>query len=172
MTVHASPLLPITDFNDHSWLICRLISATLRWPLIDKDDARDSFQHLAEQRPGIDHLNALSYEVSQHPVRRRFIMYDDGMQNIKDTPVNKGYVCLQVMFRYARTQLQLRLNVVLDCPLARKELYETALEIAQQVRCTRRSSRTGKCGHIGVSQYAVRCYSCFSLLVSSLAVCS
>ena len=80
---------------------CRQLAAKLRLPLVDKDDARDAFQALAQQAgpAGVD-WNGLSYSV---------------------------------MFAVAATQLSLGLGVVLDCPLARLELYRTALELAQQV---------------------------------------
>ena len=34
--------------------LAALLAAALRWPLIDKDDARSSFQALVAAHPGID----------------------------------------------------------------------------------------------------------------------
>lgn len=82
-----------------STLAARLAGA-LGWPLVDKDDARSSFQHLAPAHPGID-WNALSYEV---------------------------------MWRVVGTQLRCGLSVVVDCPLARRPLFDRAAALAGQVR--------------------------------------
>lgn len=40
---------------------------------------------------------------------------------------------LQVLFTFARTQLELGLSVVLDCPFAYKHLYETIMDHAEKV---------------------------------------
>eukprot|EP01025_Chloroclados_australasicus_P030620 TRINITY_DN3076_c1_g1_i1.p1 TRINITY_DN3076_c1_g1~~TRINITY_DN3076_c1_g1_i1.p1 ORF type:complete len:254 (-),score=19.15 TRINITY_DN3076_c1_g1_i1:495-1142(-) len=76
------------------------LAKSLKFPLIDKDDARDSFTSFqkVDENCIID-WNALSYEV---------------------------------MFRTAETQLKLGLSVVIDCPLARKSLFQTATEIAKK----------------------------------------
>ena len=39
-----------------------------------------------------------------------------------------------VMFNYAATQLGAGVSVILDCPLARRELYERATKVAARVR--------------------------------------
>lgn len=48
-----------------------------------------------------------------------------------------------MLLEVARTQLQLGLDVVVDCPLARPQLYHRALALSQQVR--RRLSTWGRC---------------------------
>lgn len=77
----------------------RALAETLKWPIIDKDDARNAFQPLFSANHHID-WNSLSYDV---------------------------------MFRYAASQLACGLSVVIDCPLARVELYERATRIAEEV---------------------------------------
>lgn len=74
------------------------LARALRWPLVDKDDARSPFQPLAAAHPGID-WNELSYAV---------------------------------MWRVAATQLACGLSVVVDCPLARRSLYNRAAALAAQ----------------------------------------
>ncbi|KAL4431261.1 hypothetical protein ABPG75_006517 [Micractinium tetrahymenae] len=74
------------------------LAAALRWPLVDKDDARSSFQPLVGTHPGID-WNELSYAV---------------------------------MWRVAATQLACGLSVVVDCPLARRSLYDRAAALVAE----------------------------------------
>lgn len=50
---------------------------------------------------------------------------------------------LLMLLKVARTQLQLGLHVVVDCPLARPQLYHRALALSQQVR--RRLGTWGRC---------------------------
>jgi predicted kinase len=52
----------------------------------------------------------------------------------------------EVMFQFCQTQLSLGLTVVVDCPLARPELYRRAAALAEQVRC----------GPVGVFSVCVR----------------
>lgn len=80
----------------------RALAETLKWPIIDKDDARNAFQPLFSANHHID-WNSLSYDV---------------------------------MFRYAASQLACGLSVVIDCPLARVELYERATRIAEEAEAT------------------------------------
>jgi hypothetical protein len=51
----------------------------------------------------------------------------------------------QVMFRYARTQLQLGISAVVDCPLAHRHLYDTASSIAHEVGRLRSAAALGAC---------------------------
>lgn len=75
------------------------LARALGWPLVDKDDARSSFQALAPEHPGID-WNELSYAV---------------------------------MWRVAGTQLRCGLSAIVDCPLARRPLFDRAVALAEQV---------------------------------------
>jgi len=79
--------------------LCR----NLRWPLVDKDDARSPFQPLVGSHPGIN-WNELSYAV---------------------------------MWRVAEAQLRCGLSAVVDCPLARRSLFDCAAALAAQVSCAR-----------------------------------
>ncbi|KAL4419254.1 hypothetical protein ABPG77_001192 [Micractinium sp. CCAP 211/92] len=74
------------------------LARALRWPLVDKDDARSPCQALAAAHPGID-WNELSYAV---------------------------------MWRVAATQLACGLSLVVDCPLARRSLYDRAVTLAAE----------------------------------------
>lgn len=80
--------------------LARYLAALFGWPLIDKDDARDSCQDLAIAHPSID-WNSLSYDI---------------------------------MFQFAESQLRIGLDVIIDCPLARKPLFDRAADLAEQVR--------------------------------------
>ena len=75
------------------------LAAALRWPLVDKDDARSAFQHLAASHPALD-WNELSYSC---------------------------------MWRVAETQLRCGLSCLVDCPLARRTLFDRAAALAAQV---------------------------------------
>lgn len=48
-----------------------------------------------------------------------------------------------IMFNYMRTQLHLGLTVIVDCPFARRELFDHACTIAKQVGYTKSSSVRG-----------------------------
>jgi len=93
--------------------LARELARRLRWPLVDKDDARDALSAL----PGAHaaDLNALSYAV---------------------------------MWNGARTQLRAGLSVVVDCPLARRALFEAGRGLAGEwgasvavVECEARDER-------------------------------
>jgi predicted kinase len=75
------------------------LAAKLRWPLIDKDDARSPCQHLVAAHPTLD-FNQLAYDV---------------------------------MWRVCERQLCCGLSIVVDCPLARRELFDRAAGLADQV---------------------------------------
>ena len=75
------------------------LAVKLRWPLIDKDDARSPCQHL----------------VAAHPT------------------LNWNQVAYDVMWRVCERQLCCGLSVVVDCPLARRELFDRAAGLADQV---------------------------------------
>ncbi len=85
--------------------------AELGWPLLDKDDARDALQEAgavgeADASPVPGQLSAAAANA---------IAYD-------------------CMFAAAATQLSLGLSVALDCPFARRSLYDRAAELAARVR--------------------------------------
>jgi len=92
-----------------------------RWPLVDKDDLRDAL--------------ALS------PVAAWAAAADDGASVLNDAAYS-------VLFRQVGRQLQCGLSVVVDCPLARLSLYETAASLAAQVggpACAPAASRRTAC---------------------------
>lgn len=75
------------------------------WPLVDKDDARDPLELLADRRVALSEaavkaLNEASYDI---------------------------------MFRVTARQLLCGLSTVVDCPLARPQLYVLAKALAAQV---------------------------------------
>lgn len=75
------------------------LARALRWPLVDKDDARSAFQPLLAAHPGVD-WNELSYAV---------------------------------LWRVVETQLRCGLSLIIDCPLARRPLFDRAAALAEQV---------------------------------------
>jgi len=97
------------------------IARMCRWPLVDKDDSRDAL--------------ALS------PLAAWAAAADDG-----DSVLNE--VAYSIMFRQVGRQLQCGMSVVVDCPLARVSLYETARSLAAQVggpACAPAASRRAAC---------------------------
>lgn len=78
------------------------LARTLRWPLIDKDDARNSFE-------------CLEYALSGGP--------EPGKRLLND-------LSYQVMWNFARRQLACNINVIVDCPLMRAEVLRVARDIA------------------------------------------
>ncbi len=93
----------------------RALAQRLHWALVDKDDARDAFQHLAESE-------------AQRSINWNSLSYD-------------------VMFNVARTQLACGVSVIIDCPLARLELYNRAAELAQQASRRAWYYQLLTCGH-------------------------
>lgn len=75
------------------------LACMLRWPLVDKDDARSAFQPLVAAHSAVD-WNQLSYAV---------------------------------MWRVVETQLRCGLSLIVDCPLARRPLFDRAAALAEQV---------------------------------------
>ena len=59
----------------------------------------------------------------------------DGCQDlaIQHPSIDWNTLSYDVMFRYVESQLRVGLNVIVDCPLARKSLFNRAAELAQQV---------------------------------------
>ncbi|KAG1679485.1 hypothetical protein FOA52_011084 [Chlamydomonas sp. UWO 241] len=87
--------------------LARALARHLRCPLVDKDDARDVFEaHVAAQPR------------------------ENGGARAADCNWNE--LSYAVMFQVAGTQLSLGLHVVVDCPLARAQLYEDGLAVARK----------------------------------------
>lgn len=59
-------------------------------------------------------------------------------------------VSYDIMFKSIETQLSLALNCVVDCPLARKQLYDRAVEVANKVRDAAMYSISLNCLHMDV----------------------
>mmetsp|Transcript_5027 Transcript_5027/g.32023 ORF Transcript_5027/g.32023 Transcript_5027/m.32023 type:complete len:478 (-) Transcript_5027:1467-2900(-) len=83
------------------------LAKRLRWPLIDKDDARNAFESLecappGRQEDGKDLLNDLSY---------------------------------RVMWNFVCRQLGCGINVIVDCPLMRAEVLRRAQDVAKAHDC-------------------------------------
>lgn len=92
------------------------LARRLRWPLVDKDDVRDMFQV---------HSAATAAAASVAP---------DAPAGPAPGGVDWNALSYDVMFSVAARQLGLGLSVVLDCPFARRQLYDRACEVAAQVR--------------------------------------
>ena len=75
------------------------LARCLSWTLVDKDDARDC-------------LSALPH--------------DDAAAEAAASADALNTVSYAIMFRFAATQLRCGNSVVVDCPLARLELWQTA----------------------------------------------
>jgi predicted kinase len=84
----------------------RGISRQLRWPLIDKDDARDAFEQV---------LMAEAGEKTRHAIY-----------------IDWNSLSYDVIFRVVETQLACGLSVILDTPLARLSLFERAAALARR----------------------------------------
>ena len=102
------------------------IARRCRWPLVDKDDARDALASLANWQEALSEaavkaLNETSYDI---------------------------------MFRVTARQLQCGLSTVVDCPLARQQLYVLAKALAAQVHFSQQRTSaqlTFLCRRTGVS---------------------
>ncbi len=121
------------------------LARRLRWPLVDKDDVRDVLQaHSAATAAA----TALAAGTPAGP-----------------TPgvVDWNALSYDVMFSVAARQLGLGLSIVLDCPFARRQLYDRACEVAAQVRrrqhmlpCKQHSSDCGAAGRTGIFPWAMQ----------------
>ena len=84
------------------------IARRCRWPLIDKDDARDALA----TAPLANWQQALS---------------EAATKALNETSYD-------IMFRVTARQLQCGLSTVVDCPLARPQVYDLAKALAAQAR--------------------------------------
>lgn len=77
----------------------RALASRLRWPLLDKDDARNAMPAIGQ---GPEHdWNTCAYGV---------------------------------LFNFLESQLACGVSVILDCPLARRSLFDRAAALAEKVR--------------------------------------
>lgn len=111
--------------------LARRLANTLRWPVVDKDDARDcleaSLMPLASSGNGGGGNGPTSSgggggggtPASPAPAPTSQI-----------APRVLNDLSYDIMFRVAASQLSCGLSVIVDCPLARRELYERAAALA------------------------------------------
>lgn len=120
--------------------LAALLASTLSWPLVDKDDARSSMQVLAVAHPGIDWwvvgcgLGSCSRHSAGLPRKLTCHCCDTGScKQSPHPPPSRNTLAYDVMWRVAGTQLRCGLSVLVDCPLARRALFNQAAALAQQV---------------------------------------
>ncbi|GAX76530.1 hypothetical protein CEUSTIGMA_g3976.t1 [Chlamydomonas eustigma] len=87
--------------------LARALAKALKFPLVDKDDARDAMQCL---------ISDCTYQET-HP-------------DVIGQTLNE--ISYEIMFATAATQLSVGLSVIVDCPLAYARLYHRAAAIAEQ----------------------------------------
>ena len=108
--------------------LARRLASTLSWPVVDKDDARDCIE--ASLMPltggngnggGIASSSGGGGPPSAAPASPAAAVVAPRVLN------DLSY---DIMFRVAASQLSCGLSVIVDCPLARRELYERASALA------------------------------------------
>lgn len=105
--------------------IAMCMATLLHVPLIDKDDARDSFSSLCQTAE----VSACSHQDYLSPSRMHACKLGLSVPMQEDLNV----LSYEIMWRYAEKQLQCGLDVVVDCPLARRELYMKGRQLVNQV---------------------------------------
>jgi hypothetical protein len=110
----------------------RTVASRLQWPLLDKDDARDCLAALHVEQPGEGHVRL--------------------------STLNK--LSYDIMLRYAATQLELGMCAVVDCPLARVELFFAAQGMAAKVK----PHASGQCSPCGNAPRPPPTHAAFSAL--------
>ncbi|MCO5564635.1 hypothetical protein L7F22_018301 [Adiantum nelumboides] len=85
--------------------LARSLATALQWPLLDKDDVRDC----------------------THPLHLALSHHDAAAAAAEPLLNNMAY---QVLWRMAKTQLQMGLSVIVDSPLSRPSLFASAAALA------------------------------------------
>jgi predicted kinase len=115
--------------------LSRAVAATLKWPLISKDDIRDHTcswdafcnQHLAAtataaSSPASSSSSPLTASPSSSSTTTRTVQLDSNR------------LCYEIMWTLARTQLKCgHTGVIIECPLARESLYHRGCELAREL---------------------------------------
>ncbi len=103
--------------------LARALAQALRWPLIDKDDARDALQAISSQaaQAGID-LNALAYDIMFRAAATQLSL---GLSTINDCPMAR----LELYERAAALAQQHGANIALvDCQPGDEAVWRHRLE--------------------------------------------
>lgn len=102
--------------------VSRALARALRCPVVDKDDVRDCTMEL--ECPCVLACTCWSSSV----VRSR--SSDGALHKFTSNKLNTlSYV---VMWRVVETQLDLGIDVIVDCPLAREGLFQKAVALAHK----------------------------------------
>lgn len=120
--------------------VARALARALRCPVIDKDDIRDCTLEL-EQR------EIISSSAAARPSSSVLLCESCGSSNSRgaaafsssssssSTSFVLNTLSYDVMWKVVETQLQVGLSVIVDCPLARPDLFKTACCLADRYGC-------------------------------------
>jgi hypothetical protein len=103
----------------------------LRWPLVDKDDARDCLQPAAAAWAA---AAAAAAEDSARAAAAGAAAAPQAAVPLIGPPPDWNGLSYDIMYRTAETQLSLGLSAVLDCPFSRAALFQRAAALAARVR--------------------------------------
>lgn len=120
------------------------LAQRLAWPLIDKDDARDCFQQYytpagpansaatVTAAPAVPPPAAAQASPALGPAAHAAAAAAGAAAAAAAPAVDWNQLAYDVMFSFAGRQLSLGMSVVLDCPFARRELYDRVCLLARQ----------------------------------------
>lgn len=118
--------------------LARRLASTLRWPVVDKDDARDCLEASLMPVPSSASANggaaaggATSSGGGGAPSLAPPAAAAQPTGAVVVAPRVLNDLSYDIMFRVAASQLSCGLSVIVDCPLARRELYERAAALAR-----------------------------------------
>ncbi|CAN5970812.1 unnamed protein product, partial [Sphagnum jensenii] len=121
--------------------VARAIARALRCPVIDKDDIRDCTLELeqleiisssAAARPSSSVLLCESCGAAAAAAAAAFSSSSSSSSTSSSVLNTLSY---DVMWKVVETQLQVGLSVIVDCPLARPDLFKTACCLADRYGC-------------------------------------
>jgi predicted kinase len=122
--------------------LARRLATTLRWPVVDKDDARDCLEASLMPVPssgngggngnaGPTSSGGGGVAPTNPPPASPQPNQTSSSSAVVVAPRVLNDLSYDIMFRVAASQLSCGLSVIVDCPLARRELYERAAALAR-----------------------------------------
>jgi predicted kinase len=113
------------------------LARRLKWPLIDKDDARDALEAavaapIAAAAGGGNSSGDASSSGRPTPQQQQQEQQQPNHHHHPHLDLNAA--SYEVMFRFAAAQLRAGLSAIVDCPFSRRALYDRACSIAAEVR--------------------------------------
>lgn len=120
--------------------IARHMARLMGFPLIDKDDARDclGLPATTNVRSRCESENNQLGAVTLLPNLVLLHLQFVAQKATRSTKADANALSYEIMWRYAQTQMNCGLSVIVDCPLAREELYQKGAALADEA-CTQPS---------------------------------